>query len=119
MTKVVKPIENPIFVSITNISEQTGLPYGQVLKDVHNGTLKAMKRGKSYYIYNTDANDYIFNLVCNARGIDPSKAKELCTKYDMLSTLDSNVFIKMTMDTLKEMNNTNDKLKDKITRNDL
>ena len=60
----------PIFTTPMKISKETGLPYKQILSDIHSNVLPAFRKGNSYYIYSTDASKYIFNLVCTARGIE-------------------------------------------------
>lgn len=77
-----------IFVNVNQLSKETGLPRNQITKDIHSGILPAFKRGKSYYIYTTDASKYIFNLVCKARGIDPDKYSFL-VGIDMVQILEA------------------------------
>ena len=69
------------FVTPNKLSKLLGMPRNQVMKDIHSGRLHAFKRGKSYYVYSTDARKYIFDLICEARGQKPGD-------YDFLLGLD-------------------------------
>ena len=62
-----------IFMTIHELMTESGLPYKRIYNDIKSKKLKAVKQGKSYYIYTTDANEYIFNLICEARGVDPNQ----------------------------------------------
>lgn len=68
---------NSIFVTPKTLSKETGFPYQQILNDIKSGKLPAIRRGKSYYIYNQDSSKYIFDIVCKARGLDPNKYSSL------------------------------------------
>jgi len=69
--------DGKIFTTIKEISKESGIPYRQILNDINNRVLPAIKKGKSYYIYTTDASDYYYKLVCQARGQDPEKYRSL------------------------------------------
>lgn len=60
-----------IFVLVSDLVKETGLPYKKILIDIRKGKLPAKKIGKSYYIYREDSSRYIFNMICEARGVNP------------------------------------------------
>lgn len=66
-----------IFLTVNQLSKEIGLPRNQIIKDIKSGRLPAMKRGKSYYIYSTDSSKYIYDLVCEARGLDDNRKETL------------------------------------------
>lgn len=90
-----------IFVTVKQLATETGLPRNQIVKDIHSGKLPAMKRGKSYYIYSTEASQYIINLAMESRGIPQNK-------YDFVKNIDPLEFSKLMMEVM-----VNDKSKDK------
>ena len=69
--------QHKVFVTVNQLSKETGLPRNQITKDIKSGKLPAMKRGKSYYIYSTDSSKYIYDLVCEARGLDEGRKETL------------------------------------------
>lgn len=76
-----------VFVTVNQIARETGLPRNQILKDIKSGRLPALKKGNSYYIYNTDSSKYIYDLVCEARGVKSET-------YDFLTGVDPIVLTK-------------------------
>ena len=66
---------NTVFVTIKQIVNDTGLPYKRIYNDVKTGVLPAVKKGKSYYIYIADIQDYYYKLTCEARKQDPDRYK--------------------------------------------
>ncbi len=73
-----------IFISLSQLVKETGLPKNQILKDIHSGRLPAFRRGKSFYVYTKDSSRYIYELVCEAKGIDPKKYDSLLNMEEEL-----------------------------------
>ena len=90
------------FVIARQLAKETGLQYKQILKDIHNNVLPAVKIGNSYYIYRQDAKKYTFDIVCRARGQKPGD-------YDFLLGLDGYQLVQAFV---KEGAKINDKSKD-------
>lgn len=90
--------KHTIFVTVGKISKETGIPRNQIYKDILSGELPAIKRGKSYYIFDTEASKYISRLVYESKG----------EKYDFLKTISPDEFNKLLVEVM-----TNDKSKNK------
>ena len=72
-----KQNKETIFISLTQLSEETGISKSVFRKEILNGNLPAVKIGCKYFIYKQDSDNFIFNLVCKARKVDPEKYMSL------------------------------------------
>ena len=71
--------QEKLFTTIPEVVKTSGLTYKQIYNDVKSGILPSMKKGKYYYIPVRDASRYMYDLICQARGID-DKFKEAYNK---------------------------------------
>ena len=58
-----------VFTTINEMVEQTKLPYRTIYNYINSKNLPAIKKVNSYYIYSKDADKYVFNIICEARGL--------------------------------------------------
>jgi hypothetical protein len=93
-----------LFVTIKQLEKETGIKRNQIVKDIHSGRLPHIKRGHYYYIYRSDASRYIYELVCEARHVNPDE-------YSFLRDTDSELLEQVLKSVLGEMKE-NDKSKE-------
>lgn len=65
------------FVSLNELSEELGLHYKTLYKEVRKGNLPAVKIGKGYKVHRDDVETYVFNKRCEAAGKDPAKVQDV------------------------------------------
>lgn len=82
--KEIKEDKTKLVTTIKEIASDIGIPYKQVYNDVKSGKLRAVRRGRTYYISTDDAGRYIYEFYCELKGIKPVSSDKMNILLDTI-----------------------------------